>query len=184
MPRRPGWQAYVHFRAISCRCQRSNVSGVAIVAISRKAVRPTRYARAASRRRSSSVRRRRWVPSWRRRSRFSSIRYVSLPLPAVQPAGQHAQHDLQRRGVNHRVELTSRAVLKTSAESWNTTGVVGEHGGAAVLVNRSGTARVNLIREADALPPRAWTRLVRRPTYEVHSEPQQRPANVKEAVIG
>ena len=44
-------------------------------------------------------------------------------------------------------------------------------------------ARANLIREADALPPRAWTRLVRRPAYAVHSEPRQRPANVKEAVI-
>ena len=28
MPRRPGWLAYVHFRAISCRCQHSNVSSV------------------------------------------------------------------------------------------------------------------------------------------------------------
>ncbi len=45
-------------------------------------------------------------------------------------------------------------------------------------------ARTNLIREADALPTRAWTRLVRRPAYEVHTEPRQRPANVKEAVIG
>jgi hypothetical protein len=43
-------------------------------------------------------------------------------------------------------------------------------------------ARANLIREADALPPRAWTRLVRRPPYEVQTEPRQRPANVKAAV--
>jgi hypothetical protein len=45
-------------------------------------------------------------------------------------------------------------------------------------------ARANLIREADALPTRAWTCLVRRPAYEVHTEPRQRPANVKEAIIG
>ncbi len=44
-------------------------------------------------------------------------------------------------------------------------------------------ARANLIREADALPARAWTPLVRRPPYEVHTEPRQRPANVKEAII-
>ncbi len=44
-------------------------------------------------------------------------------------------------------------------------------------------ARANLIREADALPSRAWTRLVRRPRYEVQTKPRQRPANVKEAVI-
>jgi len=44
-------------------------------------------------------------------------------------------------------------------------------------------ARANLIREADALPPRAWTRLVRRPPYAIQTEPRQRPANVKEAII-
>jgi hypothetical protein len=44
-------------------------------------------------------------------------------------------------------------------------------------------ARANLIREADALPPRAWTRLVRRPPYVIQTEPRQRPANVKEAII-
>ena len=32
-----------------------------------------------------------------------------LPLPAIQPAGQHVQHDLQRRGVDHESELISRA---------------------------------------------------------------------------
>jgi hypothetical protein len=30
-------------------------------------------------------------------------------------------------------------------------------------------ARANLIREADALPARAWTRLVRRPPYDVQT---------------
>jgi hypothetical protein len=44
-------------------------------------------------------------------------------------------------------------------------------------------ARANLIREADALPARAWTRLKRPPRYQVQTEPRQRPANVKEAVI-
>ena len=34
-----------------------------------------------------------------------------LPLPAIQPAGQHAQHHLQRRGVDHEVELISSARL-------------------------------------------------------------------------
>jgi len=43
-------------------------------------------------------------------------------------------------------------------------------------------ARANLIRQADALPPHAWTRLVRRPPSEVQTEPRHRPANVKEAV--
>jgi hypothetical protein len=43
-------------------------------------------------------------------------------------------------------------------------------------------ARANLIREADALPGRAWKRLVRRAPYEVHTEPRERPANVKDAI--
>ncbi|MGH7428888.1 MAG: IS1380 family transposase [Candidatus Methylomirabilaceae bacterium] len=44
-------------------------------------------------------------------------------------------------------------------------------------------ARANLIREADALPQQAWTPLVRRPAYEVQTEPRQRPVNVKAAII-
>jgi hypothetical protein len=43
-------------------------------------------------------------------------------------------------------------------------------------------ARANLIREADALPGRAWRRLERRPPHAVQTEPRQRPANVKEAI--
>jgi len=44
-------------------------------------------------------------------------------------------------------------------------------------------ARANVSREADALPARAWTPLVRRPPYAVQTEPRQRPVNVKEATI-
>ena len=44
-------------------------------------------------------------------------------------------------------------------------------------------ARANLIGTADALSARAWTPLVRRPPYEVQTEPRERPANVKAATI-
>jgi len=44
-------------------------------------------------------------------------------------------------------------------------------------------ARANVIGLADALPARAWRRLVRRPPYQVQTEPRERPANVKEAII-
>jgi len=44
-------------------------------------------------------------------------------------------------------------------------------------------ARANVTREADALPARAWTPLVRRPAYAVQTEPRQRPVNVKAATI-
>jgi hypothetical protein len=42
-----------------------------------------------------------------------------LPLPAVQPAGQRHQHDLQRGGVDHEPDLISWLARPTSADSWN-----------------------------------------------------------------
>ena len=44
-------------------------------------------------------------------------------------------------------------------------------------------ARANLVGVADAWSPDAWTPLVRRPAYEVQTEPRQRPENVKAATI-
>jgi hypothetical protein len=44
-------------------------------------------------------------------------------------------------------------------------------------------ARANLIAQADALPARAWTRLVRPAPYAVQTTPRARPANVKAATI-
>jgi hypothetical protein len=44
-------------------------------------------------------------------------------------------------------------------------------------------ARANVIGCADALPARAWTPLVRRPSYIVQTEPRQKPVNVKAATI-
>ncbi len=43
-------------------------------------------------------------------------------------------------------------------------------------------ARANVIGVADALPARAWTRLVRRPSYAVQTEPRERPENVKDTI--
>jgi len=44
-------------------------------------------------------------------------------------------------------------------------------------------ARANVIGCAEALPAKAWTPLVRRPPYEVRTEPRHRPVNVKAATI-
>jgi hypothetical protein len=44
-------------------------------------------------------------------------------------------------------------------------------------------ASVGLIRRAEALSEAAWTPLVRRPRYEIQTEPRQRPRNVKAATI-
>lgn len=44
-------------------------------------------------------------------------------------------------------------------------------------------ARANLIAAAEGLPEEAWTPLERPPAYVVQTQPRQRPANVKEAVI-
>src|SRR5262249_55671978 len=52
-----------------------------------------------------------------------------LPLPAVQPAGQHTEHQGQRRGVDHEPELTSWMARRMSADLWNTTGCRSRIGG-------------------------------------------------------
>jgi hypothetical protein len=101
LPRLP---AYVHFLAIRCRCQRSNVSGVAIVAISRKAARPTRprsqpSAIVAGETQSPCPKLAPQEPVL-----FEQIRH-RLPLPAVQPASEYTQHHLQRRRVVTRRSL-------------------------------------------------------------------------------
>jgi hypothetical protein len=44
-------------------------------------------------------------------------------------------------------------------------------------------ASVGLMRRAEALSEAAWTPLVRRPRYEIQTEPRQRPRNVKAATI-
>jgi hypothetical protein len=44
-------------------------------------------------------------------------------------------------------------------------------------------AMPNLVVEADLLRDRAWKPLVRRPKYEVETEPRQRPENVKEEIV-
>jgi hypothetical protein len=62
------------FCAIRRRCQASSVSGVTIVANSTNTFRPSPFALAANRRRGSSVKRSRLLPSCSRRTRFSSRR--------------------------------------------------------------------------------------------------------------
>jgi hypothetical protein len=44
-------------------------------------------------------------------------------------------------------------------------------------------AMANLIARAEELPKNAWKKLERPPRYTVHSEPRERPANVKERVV-
>jgi hypothetical protein len=44
-------------------------------------------------------------------------------------------------------------------------------------------AMPNLVRLAEELPEGAWKRLVRRPKYEVQTQPRARPENVKERIV-
>jgi hypothetical protein len=104
-----GRRAYVHFRAISRRCHRGSVSGVAIVAISRTAARPTRYAGQPAAIVVSQAQ-----PSGPKLAPQEPVFLDQvgdrLPLPALEPAGEHAWHHLQRRGVDHEVEPISSRV--------------------------------------------------------------------------
>jgi hypothetical protein len=56
-------------------------------------------------------------------------------------------------------------------------------GGTARGAFLTSATPAGLIRRADALPEGVWTPLVRRPAYEVRTEPRQRPVNVKAATI-
>src|SRR5215470_15516939 len=50
---------------------------------------------------------------------FDEVR-DDIPLSAIQPAGQHHQHHLQRGEVDHEPELISRLTRRTSADLRNT----------------------------------------------------------------
>jgi hypothetical protein len=82
---------------------------VTIVAIPRSTWRLSRYARAPSCRRSSSVRRRRRPPRCGLSTRFSSIRWGIISRSRIQPAGDGQEQHADSRGVDHGVELTSVA---------------------------------------------------------------------------
>jgi hypothetical protein len=45
-----------------------------------------------------------------------------LALPAVEPANEHAQHDLQCGWVDHEAELKSQLREETSIALWHSTG--------------------------------------------------------------
>jgi hypothetical protein len=46
-----------------------------------------------------------------------------LSFPPVQPAGNHPEKQLQRRGVDHKPELISSLARTMSADLWNTSGL-------------------------------------------------------------
>jgi hypothetical protein len=101
-PRRPAPLAYVHFRAINWRCHRRNVSGVAnrgnlVKGCTADSVR--------SRRKSPAIIVREPQPTATNPAPEGSVLFdqvrEGVPLPTVQPPGQHQQHDLQRGGVDH-----------------------------------------------------------------------------------
>jgi hypothetical protein len=100
--------AYAHLRAINCRCHRRIVSGVTIVATRRSPRRPNRCPRTASRRRSSSLSRRRRPCNCPRRMRFSSSRYAPAACCCRSPADQRGEREPQEQRVNHGGSLSHR----------------------------------------------------------------------------
>src|SRR5262249_34445351 len=86
-----------YFRAISFWCQASRVPGVTIVAICDSARRPSPLARAASRRRWSSVKRSRRPPSCSRSTPILLAQIVDcLLLLLIHPARDGNQHEPKR----------------------------------------------------------------------------------------
>src|SRR5947209_7478651 len=103
-----GWdrRAWVHVQATSCRCHRSKVSGVTIVATWRKACRPNRNARDGEA--SSVVICQTQASPTQLRSQdailFNQVREC-LALLTIQPADQDCEPHLESRHVDHDASL-------------------------------------------------------------------------------
>ena len=102
---------------MSCRCHRSNVSGVAIVAMSRKARRPTAVGPCGQP--SAIIIGQAHAPGAQLAAEapvlFDQID-DDLPFPAGQPAGQDHQQQLECGGVDHGPQLISRPGSKASED--------------------------------------------------------------------
>ncbi len=106
--------ACVHFRAMSCRCQRSSVSGVTTVAISRSRLRPNRYARTGESAPIVVDQVQASVPQLAAKHAILFEQIANdISLLTIQPPGEEREQQLERGDVDHGGESISRA-----AKSW------------------------------------------------------------------
>jgi hypothetical protein len=106
--------AYVHWRTTRWRCHRRMVSGVAMVATSRRVRRPSRCPIAARRRRSSSLSRRRRPRNLRlQRPVLFAQERDQVVLLLMHPTAEHRDEPRERR---HGANLTSATLDPVSGQ--------------------------------------------------------------------
>jgi len=116
-----------------------------------------------------------------------SLANTGEPLYLVNRSGNRPSHEGAAARFGQAAELCRRAGFRritfrgdtdftqtTSLDDWDA---------KAIRFVFGSDARVNVVELAEALPGKAWTRLVRRDKYEVKTEPRRSPENVKDIKV-
>ncbi len=116
-----------------------------------------------------------------------SLANTGEPLYLVNRSGNRPSSEGAGQRLDQSIALCERAgfqrILLRGDTDFTQTGKLDEWDRRGVGFLFGIDAMPNLVRIADELPQRAWKRLVRRPKYEVKTEPRGRPENVKERIV-
>jgi hypothetical protein len=109
------------------------------------------------------------------------------PLYLVNRSGNRPSHEGAAQRFDQALELCRRAGFRRIRFRGDTDFSQCEHldrwDEADVRFVFGFDTKKNLVDTADALSSKAWKPLERQPKYEVQTEPRERPANIKEAVV-
>jgi hypothetical protein len=116
-----------------------------------------------------------------------SLANTGEPLYLVNRSGNRPSHEGAGEWLDRAVDLCRRAgfrsILLRGDTAFTQTGKLDGWDDAGVGFLFGIDAMPNLAAMADALPERAWKRLVRKPKYDVQTQERARPENVKERIV-
>ena len=116
-----------------------------------------------------------------------SLANTGEPLYLVNRSGNRPSHEGAASRFDQAAELCRRAGFRRITFRGDTdftqTKFLDHWDAKAIRFVFGSDARLNLVELADALPGKAWTRLVRRDKYEVKTEPRRSPENVKDIKV-
>ena len=116
-----------------------------------------------------------------------SLANTGEPLYLVNRSGNRPSHEGAASRFDQAAELCRRAGFRRITFRGDTdftqTKSLDNWDAKAIRFVFGSDARLNLIELAEALPGKAWTRLVRRDKYEVKTEPRRSPENVKDIKV-
>jgi len=116
-----------------------------------------------------------------------SLANTGEPLFLVNRSGNRPSHEGAAEWLDRAIALCRRAGFRKIRLGGDTdftqTGELDRWDADGVGLLFGIDAMPNLVKIADDLPRKAWKRLVRRPKYEVQTQPRARPQNVKERIV-